>query len=244
MKSSNNSGVRRFANARVYSYVPQRGEYAVAGGLVLQDDKVVSLDERDALGGRTWIDLDGMVVLPAFADCHVHMADTGLTLGKRNFNAVRSYDQFAESVAALPQEQFVFGGNYDENDWDDGRLADAAPLERFFPDSLTMLTRVDGHSCIVNRRTMEWLALAPQMRGIEKGPAGEPTGKLFLDANWQAQFRFFGAIPEATRRDAEKQAAQLAISRGAVHLHAQLVGFAKDAYAGEIEALRAIAGPK
>ncbi|MBV9402680.1 MAG: amidohydrolase family protein, partial [Candidatus Eremiobacteraeota bacterium] len=206
--------------------------------------RIVSLDERDAAAGRTWVDLDGMTVVPAFADCHVHITDTGFMLGAHNLSAVRSYDQFAVRVGALPRGDFVFGGNYDESDWHDGKLADAAPLEHFFADSLAMLTRVDGHSCVVNRKTFQWLSVAPALRGIEKNRDGQPTGKLLLDANWQAQFKFFGAIPQAMRRAAEESATKLALSRGAVHLHAQLVGFAKDAYAGEIDALRRITGPK
>ncbi|MBV9971988.1 MAG: hypothetical protein JO135_01500, partial [Candidatus Eremiobacteraeota bacterium] len=100
MMSSSSSGVRRFANARVYSYLPERDEYSVYGGLVLDGARIVSLDERDAAAGRTWVDLDGMTVLPAFADCHVHITDTGFMLGAHNLSAVRSYDQFAVRVGA------------------------------------------------------------------------------------------------------------------------------------------------
>ncbi len=236
--------MRRFANARVYSYLPDRDEYVVCCGLAVEGDRIVSLGEENALSGKTSRDLEGLTVLPALADCHVHMADTGFTLGARNLSGVRSYAEYSAAVAALAHGHFVFAGNYDESDWNDGRLADAAPLERFFSDSLAMLVRIDGHSCIVNRKTLQWLSLPPNLRGIEKNEGGEPTGKLFLDASWKAQFAFFGAIPEEMRRAAEASATEIALSRGAVHLHAQLVGFRKDQYAGEVEALRRLAGPK
>jgi predicted amidohydrolase YtcJ len=51
---------------------------------------------------------------------------------------------------------------------------------------------------------------------------------------------FLSSIPEPVRRAAERRAVELALSRGAVHLHAQLVGFKRDAYASEIAALRAL----
>jgi len=236
--------VRCFANARVYSYSVEDDRYTLHDGFVVDGSHLASLDVNDAGAGITRVDLDGLTVLPAFADCHVHMTDTGYMLGARNFSTVRSYDGYTAAVAALPHERYVFGGNYDESAWIDGKTADAAPLERFLPDALAILCRVDGHSCIVNRKTFAWLALPPSARGIERDDEGKPTGKLFLEANWEAQAVFFSAIPEPMRRASEEAATKLALSRGAVHLHAQLVGFAKDAYAAEISALQRLEGPK
>ncbi len=101
-----------------------------------------------------------------------------------------------------------------------------------------MLVRVDGHSCIVNRKTFAWLQLEPNLQGIERDASGTPTGKLFLEANWRAQSQFMKALPEKVKREAEHRAAQLALSRGYLHLHVQFVGFARDQYAHEIAALR------
>jgi predicted amidohydrolase YtcJ len=244
MNSSGVQRVRCFANAKAYSYDPKSGRYAAQSGIVVDRDRIVSLEPAQAGAGVDAIDLQGRAVLPAFADCHVHVTDTGYMLDERNLSAVRSYDDFAHAVAALRRERYVFAGNYDESSWQDGKLADSAPLERFFGDSLAMVTRVDGHSCIVNRKTLHWIALPAGTKGIETDGAGRPTGKLFLNANWQAQNAFFNAIPEALRRAAERRATELALSRGAVHLHAQLVGFKRDDYGAEIDALRALPGPK
>jgi len=100
-----------------------------------------------------------------------------------------------------------------------------------------MLVRVDGHSCIVNRKTLQWLNLPAGTSGLEKDERGEPTGKLFLEANWRAQAAFMAAVPSPAKRAADRRATQLALSRGCLHLHAQLVGFARDEYANEIAAL-------
>nr|MDQ2681633.1 amidohydrolase family protein [Candidatus Eremiobacteraeota bacterium] len=103
-----------------------------------------------------------------------------------------------------------------------------------------MLTRIDGHSCIVNRKTFAWLDLSAQTEGVQLDAGGVPTGKLSLSANWQAQSAFFAALPIELKRAAEKRATDLALSHGALHLHAQLVGFKRDEYACEIDALRAL----
>jgi len=225
-------------NARVYSYDPQRKMYSRHQGLIIDGENIASLDPSDAGAGVEAVDLQGATVLPAFADCHVHLTDTGYFLEERNLNAVRSYDDFAAAVRRLRRETYVLAGQYDESAWCDGRTADAMPLERDFPDTLAMLVRIDGHSCIVNRKTLGWLRVDSGTSGIEKNAAGEPSGKLFLEANWRAQAAFMAALPLDAKRAAEARATQLALSRGCLHLHAQFVGFARNDYASEIAALR------
>ncbi len=107
-----------------------------------------------------------------------------------------------------------------------------------------MLVRVDGHSCIVNRKTLAWLDFPAGVSGIERDESGAPTGRLSLEANWRAQSRFMKHLPQDVKREAERKAAQLALSRGYLHLHVQLLGFERDEYAGEIAALRDLPAAK
>jgi predicted amidohydrolase YtcJ len=233
--------VKLFHNARIYSFDAGSGRFVPQPSMLVDGTKIVALGEEPAGTGVERIDLEGAAVLPALADCHVHLTDTGYFLGARDLGGVRSYAAFTQAVAHVPDDGgFVLGGQYDESRWDDGGTADARPLERFHCGARALLARIDGHSCVVNRKTFEWLALAPDTPGIERDAAGEPTGKLFLQANWQAQTRFLAQVPLAIRRAAEASAVERALSRGALHLHAQLVGFERSAYAGEIDALRAL----
>ncbi|MGZ3506156.1 MAG: amidohydrolase [Vulcanimicrobiaceae bacterium] len=236
--------MKALTNARVYRYEPRSRTYTRHDGLVLDGSTILSLDPADAGAGVERVDLGGATVLPAFADCHVHLTDTGYFLGDRNLFDVRSYGEFADRVSRLPHEPYILAGQYDESLWKDGKLADATALDRMFPDAYGMLVRVDGHSCIVNRKTLAWLELPPSLQGIERNADGTPTGKLFLEANWIAQSRFLEALPTATKRAAERRATDLALSRGAVHLHVQFVGFKREEYAREIAAVRALRGPK
>ncbi len=231
-------------NARVYRYEPASKTYSRHDGLIVDGGRIVSLDPNQAGANVQTLDLGGATVLPAFADCHVHLTDTGYFLGDRFLGAVRSYDEFDSAVARVPNGQFVFAGQYDESTWHDGRIADAAPLERNFPDALAMLVRIDGHSCIVNRKTFAALNLAPGTQGIELDRAGNPTGKLFLEANWRAQAEFMKRLPLSTKREADRRATQLALSRGYLHMHVQFVGLPREEYAVEIAALRDLPGGK
>ncbi len=232
--------MQAFEGASIYQYDPSQNRYVRHGGMVCDGGRIVSLHVSDAGGGVARTDLHGATVLPAFADCHVHLTDTGYFLDERNLAWTRSYMDFVCALAKLKPAAFVLAGQYDESMWSDGGTADAAPLNRFFADSCAMLVRIDGHSCVVNRKTLQWLNLPPDAAGIERDAQGAPTGKLFLDANWRAQSTFMAAIPLQARRQAERRAAQLALERGCVHMHVQLVGFKRDQYAEEIEALKTL----
>ena len=237
--------MRRFVNCRVYAFDRHSRSYRVASELLVDGATVRAVG--DELAGATveTVDLGGATVAPAFADCHLHLVETGLNLGPCDLGDVRDAATFAARVAALPDAGIVFGGGYDESRWLDGASAGAAPLERAFPDRLAMLVRTDGHSSLVNRRTFAELALDPALDGIERDAAGSPTGRLFLDANWTAQAKFYSSIPAYRRRAAARDALDLALSHGAVHLHAQLIGLpSRDAYAAEIDDLRALGKAK
>jgi hypothetical protein len=225
---------------RIYSFDGASGRFVRHRSLLVDGAQIVAVDQEATGIGAERIDLGGATVFPAFADCHVHLTDTGYFLGPRDFTGVRSYAEFAEAVARVPNEGgIVFAGQYDESAWHDGGTADARPLERLHAEARAMLVRIDSHSCIVNRRTFERLALAPETNGIERDERGEPTGKLFLDANWRAQSAFMAELPLDVRRASERRAIELALANGALHLHAQLLGFSRAEYAIEIASLRA-----
>ena len=227
-------------DARVYGYDPLARTYTRFDALVVDGGRICGMRSSEIGNGIERSSLQGATVLPAFGDCHVHLTDTGHFLGERNLNTTRSYAQFAASVERLGREPVILAGQYDESFWSDGARADAVPLERFHPDALAMLVRVDGHSCIVNRKTFAWLALSPQTDGIERDATGAPTGKLFLAANWTAQAKFMAMLPLELKRAADRRATELALQRGYLHLHVQFVGFNRDEYAGEVAALSAL----
>ncbi len=237
--------MKLFVNCRAYAFEPASRTYAVRDAVLVDGTRFAGFEESLAGAGVERIDLGGACVLAAFADCHVHLTDTGYMLGPRDLGGVRSAREFEARIAALPVERFVLAGNYDESRWVDGASASARPLDSHLSEAFAMCVRVDGHSCIVNRKTLAHLQLEAQLPGLECDTDGMPTGRLFLEANWVAQSRFFAQLPATERRAAERRAGELALREGAVHLHAQLVGFGeRDAYAVEIDALRTLPGLK
>jgi predicted amidohydrolase YtcJ len=226
-----------------YSYDPATHRWSHSEGLVISGGRIASRDPRTAGNGVRRIDLGGRSLYPAFADCHVHLTDTGLFLGANDLSGVRTSEAYVRRIAVLPRGSFVLAGNYDESNWSDGGTATAAPLQAYHPDAIAMAVRIDGHSCLLNRAAFAFAALPSDTSGIERDEAGEPTGRLFLDANWRAQAKILCALPARMKREADKRATLLALREGALHLHVQLVGLGpREAYVEEIAALRR-AGP-
>jgi predicted amidohydrolase YtcJ len=133
---------------------------------VISEGRIVSLRPEDAGNGVRRIDLDGRAIYPAFADCHVHLTDTGLFLGERDLSGVRDAASFAQRIAALANGAFVLAGKYDESRWADHGVATASPLDASFPDAIAMAVRVDGHSCLLNRKALAFADLPYGTAGI------------------------------------------------------------------------------
>ena len=227
--------------ARVYRFDTATKRFIRHRSVLIDDGTIVALDEEPIGIGIERRDLEGATVLPAFTDCHVHLAQTGYWLGPRSLTAVRSYAEFDAAIANLPREDgMVYAGQFDDALWDDGSRADSGPLERHHGNALGLVKRVDGHSCLVNRRTLDWLDLPRDIDGIERDSAGAPTGRLSLNANWAAQSRFLASIPLGVQRGAERLAAEHARANGILAVHVQLIGRSREEYRDDVEFLRSL----
>lgn len=226
---------------RIYVYDAARASFVRHSSLLVDTTRVVALDEEPHGVPLERVDLKGATAVPGFIDCHVHLAEAGYYAGPRSLAAVRDYPAFERAIARAPRDgDLLYVGQYDDALWRDGRTADALPLERHHADAYAMLVRVDSHSTIVNRKTLDWLNLSAETPGIERDSEGRPTGRLFTEANWRAIEAFVGRIPIETRRASERRAAEAARANGIVAVHAQLLGRDEDAYAEDVAFLRAL----
>jgi predicted amidohydrolase YtcJ len=216
--------MRAFVGGAIRTYDPTTGRWLVRDALVIDGATVVGLDAAEIGAGVERIDLDGATIVPAFADCHVHLTDTGLKAGERDFADVGDAGTFAARVAALPQTNFVIAGNYDDAGWPAGQSALPAVLDATHRDQIAMVVRVDGHCALLSRAALAFVDLDPALPGIERDAAGDPTGRLFLEANWRAQVAIMAGLPLAERRAADRRATAAALAAGALHLHVFLDG--------------------
>jgi predicted amidohydrolase YtcJ len=201
--------------------------------------------ERELAAGRgpatRVLRLDGGLVLPGFADAHVHTAAGGLELAQCDLHGVEP-EAYAGAVARYaaerPDAAWVLGGG-----WVMDAFGTAGPhfsaLDAVVADRPVLLESTDGHSAWVNRRALELAGITratpdPPRGRIERDAAGEPTGAL----HEAAMALVADHAPEPTQADWEA-----AIERGQAHLHRLGITAWQDAAVdpGMLAAYRALA---
>ncbi len=166
------------------------------------------------------VDLSGCAIGPAFVDAHVHLTPTGLALTGLDLGEVQSGAELLQAVATYADAhtgRVVWGHGFDPHGFPD-ELPGPDDLAQVAAGRSVYLSQVDGHTSIVDRRTLSAAPLA-RAEGIERDAAGAPTGVLRREANHIVRRWSVGAMEEAelaaARREAVRHAAALGI--GSVH---------------------------
>jgi predicted amidohydrolase YtcJ len=166
------------------------------------------------------LDLAGCSLGPGFVDAHVHLTPTGITLGGLDVRDVGSGEQLLAAVRTYAEQhpgRVVWGHGWDEHAIE-GDLPDPAALSTATGGRPLYLSRVDGHSCLVDEATLGSAPLA-RVQGIERDAEGRPTGVLKLEADRIARRWAVGAMSEADLEAARQRVARRAASLGIVSVH-------------------------
>ncbi|MDQ4130169.1 MAG: amidohydrolase family protein [Actinomycetota bacterium] len=193
-----------------------------ARAVLVRGSRVVWVgDELDAAPAHAArLELTGCTLGPAFVDAHVHLTPTGITLSGMDLTHVRSGAELLDTVrarASLHRERLLWGHGYDDHDFPDrlptaDELADAAPLRTVY------LARRDGHSCLVDRHTLQAAPLA-RADGVERDSEGRPTGVLKREAHHIARRWTIGAMSESALAEARTVATRHAATLGIGSVH-------------------------
>jgi predicted amidohydrolase YtcJ len=196
--------------------------------LVLKGGKVVtvneSFDTREAVairGGKivfvgtnrkvekyiypntTVLDCTGKCILPGLVDAHAHLHSLGEELTALNVTGTKSYQEIIDRVAARAEKiqpgEWIVGGRWDQNDWDDKAFPIHDPLSAVSPHNPVYLTRIDGNAGFANLKALEMAGIdkdTPDPFGgvIVRKRNGEPTGVLVN----RAMNAVLAKIPEAS----------------------------------------------
>lgn len=199
------------------------------GGRVLHEGSIRALDVVIAGGVYAWIgtpgeapaattqvDLDGLLLLPAFVDGHVHTTDTGLVLSGLDLSGTRSKADVLDLVAARTQHlrgRTMLGHGWDETTWPVRALPTAAELDRASYGSLVYLSRIDVHSALVSGAM---LASNRSAHGLE-GWSGD--GWVTREAHNFIRKAALGSVTPSQTVDAQRTALLSAAASGIASVH-------------------------
>jgi len=177
----------------------------------------------DELVGRSDVlDFDGLTVLPALHDGHVHFLETGLTKLDLDLGVARKRRDvlgLIESAASEHRGALLRAHSFDPDLLPDGSYISRAELDAIAPDTAVLVRRRDGHSCVVNGRAADLLEVEG-LDGVETDGGGGPTGVLRREANTRAVRRAMDLLTREERVRCFHLAAASAAGRGVGIVHA------------------------
>lgn len=159
-------------------------EGTVASAVAVKDGRIAAVGSDDeieqAAGPKTRrMNLDGAVVLPGIIDSHLHVAGLGQTYGSALLFDVGSIEEIVERLqehaAKVSGPVIGRGGNFHETSLVEGRLPNAADLDRVSTERPVMIT--DVNKSVVNSLVLGDIDVADVPPGGEV-PLGDDGGPL------------------------------------------------------------------
>ncbi len=168
-------------NARVYTVDSQ---FTKAAAFAVDNGKFVAVgSDKEILGKyetREKKNLKGRPVYPGFIDAHCHFYDYGQNYLYADLEGASSYDKVIQRVEQHAQQldfPWILGWGWDQNKWDNATYPTNAPLNKKFPDTPVLITRIDGHAAIANQKALD-IAQVTASTEIEGGIIEKENGQL------------------------------------------------------------------
>ncbi len=146
-------------NATVYTV---DANFSIKEAIAVNNGKIIAAgktkDLLKAYDAKEKIDAHGRFVYPGLIDAHAHFVEYGLGLQKANFVGTSSWDEVTERLKFFSEKNktgWLLGEGWDQNDWSIQKFPTNEKLNELFPDRPVILSRVDGHAAIANKKALE-----------------------------------------------------------------------------------------
>lgn len=138
---------------------------AVKDGKILAVGKTADLEKKYSASKK--IDAGGKFIYPGFIDAHAHFVGYGQSLQKVNLVGTSSWEECMERTVQFAKEHtikdgdWIVGRGWDQNDWAEKKFPDNWRLNELFPNNPVILTRIDGHAAIANKKALDIAGIKP-----------------------------------------------------------------------------------
>ncbi|MDO8411490.1 MAG: amidohydrolase [Phenylobacterium sp.] len=237
-------------NARIYTVDPDQ---PWAEAIAVKDGLIVAVGSQAALApyqtGAQVIDAQGRLVLPAFADAHVHPVFGGMAFSRCSLHKGRSIEEYqriiAGCVAAHPGDGVVYGVGWEDSLFPPSGIPTKDLLDQVSSDRPLIFESVGGHTFWVNSKALDVAGITadtpnPPNGEINREPTtGEPVGAL----QESAMALVAGQVPPPTREEIEASiiyVVELFNSLGITGLHDAGIDLAPDGTSQMMAAYKAL----
>jgi len=161
-----------------------------ARGVAIDGDSIIAVGDSASIaahvGDSTRVITTAGLIVPGFADDHVHFSDGGFQLGYVDLRDAATPAEFTSRIkayaATLKPGEWIVGGTWDHELWPGAPLPQKEWIDSVTPDHPVFVQRLDGHMGLANSKALELAGITSSTRDISGGTivrAGrEPTGVL------------------------------------------------------------------
>jgi len=182
-------------------------DFSIKQALAVRNGKIVAVGSTDEIfasyEASETLDAEGKPVYPGFIDAHCHFLGYGLTLSRADLVGTKSLEDVIRRVVefrkAHPDDEWIIGRGWDQNDWDVSEFPDNSELDRLFPDIPVYLRRIDGHAALVNTEALKRAGISPDTK-VEGGLVETRNGRLTGILIDNAVDLVARVVPGATRK--------------------------------------------
>jgi predicted amidohydrolase YtcJ len=171
------------SRARIYTVDSAFHVYeamAVRAGKILELGSDVDLKKK--YKAKVYQEFNGSPIYPGFIDAHCHFYGYGLAreryadlVGTKSFEEV--LQRVREYAETHPEQSWILGRGWDQNDWEKEEFPDNTRLNELFPAIPVLLIRIDGHAVLVNDKALELAGFSTETK-ISGGDLLQKDGKL------------------------------------------------------------------
>ena len=152
-------------NAKVYTV---DNNFSIKEALAINNEKIIETGTTKDLLKKYYankkIDASGKFVYPGLIDAHAHFVEYGLSLQKADLVGTNNWDEVIEKLKSFSEKNksgWLLGEGWDQNDWRVKNFPNNEKLNELFPDRPVVLSRVDGHAVIANKKALDISGISP-----------------------------------------------------------------------------------
>lgn len=179
--SNKNEADLLIRNAIIYTVDSQ---FSKQTGMVIREGKILELGTDAQLlqkyQAKDILDAGGQFIYPGFIDAHCHFYRYGLGLQTADLGGTTSWQSILDTLVKFSTnvpEGWLIGRGWDQNDWPTQNFPVNEDLNRLFPERPVLLTRIDGHAAIANKKALELAGIKAGDR-LTGGTIEVKNGKL------------------------------------------------------------------